>query len=192
MKYIRESSPKWHTRVKRHISDFIIPAQLWYWQHGSNEVKSLQGPLTKIVTLYLNPVVCQPPLLHISLREIFCLCVVKIKIFLTSEADQQNYRGIKDDGVAQSSITLSDRVTYTKNISVSCYRSDIWLRFTVTLSAYSLLATLPIRLLCQHLSAVVLLVGIRNMIRTDMSLNYALETLKVLRLVKSDAYRWKN
>ncbi|KAK0176602.1 hypothetical protein PV328_000721, partial [Microctonus aethiopoides] len=61
-------------------------------QDGSNDAKSLQGPPTKFVTSYLQPVVCEPPLLHIALREIFCLCVVKVEIFLTSEANQQNYR----------------------------------------------------------------------------------------------------
>ncbi|KAK0177277.1 hypothetical protein PV328_001346 [Microctonus aethiopoides] len=73
--YIGESGLKWHTRVKRHISDFKIPAQVWHWQNDSNDAKSLQGPPTKSVTSYLQPVVCEPPLLHIALREIFCLCV---------------------------------------------------------------------------------------------------------------------
>ncbi|KAK0077627.1 hypothetical protein PV325_003657 [Microctonus aethiopoides] len=48
----------------------------------------------KFVTSYLQPVVRVPPLLHIALREIFCLCVVKVEIFLTSEANQQNYSGM--------------------------------------------------------------------------------------------------
>ncbi|KAK0078199.1 hypothetical protein PV325_002841 [Microctonus aethiopoides] len=62
---------KWHTRVKRHISDFKIPAQVWHWQDGSNDPKSLQGPYMKLETSYLQPVVCEPALLHIALREIF-------------------------------------------------------------------------------------------------------------------------
>ncbi|KAK0092898.1 hypothetical protein PV326_000379 [Microctonus aethiopoides] len=60
-------------------------------QDGSNDTKSLQGPPTKFVTSYLQPVVCEPPLLHIALCEIFCLCIVKVQIFLTNEASQQNY-----------------------------------------------------------------------------------------------------
>ncbi|KAK0160444.1 hypothetical protein PV328_007854 [Microctonus aethiopoides] len=55
--------------VKWYISDFKIPAQVWHWEDGSNDTKS-----------------------HIALRKIFCLCVVEVKIFLTSEASQQNYR----------------------------------------------------------------------------------------------------
>ncbi|KAK0177292.1 hypothetical protein PV328_001360 [Microctonus aethiopoides] len=79
---------KWHTRVKRHISDFKIPAQVWNWQDGSNDAKSLQGPSMKFVTSYQQPAVCELALLHIALHEIFCLCVVKVEIFLTSEANQ--------------------------------------------------------------------------------------------------------
>ncbi|KAK0079236.1 hypothetical protein PV325_001497 [Microctonus aethiopoides] len=76
--------------VKWYISDFKIPTQVW--KDCSNDVKSRQGSSTKFVTSYLQPIVWEPPLLHIALREIFCLCVVKVKIFLTSEANQQNYR----------------------------------------------------------------------------------------------------
>ncbi|KAK0075052.1 hypothetical protein PV325_007459 [Microctonus aethiopoides] len=74
--------------VKRHISDFKIPAQVWNWQDGSNDAKSLQGPSMKFVTSYQQPAVCELALLHIALHEIFCLCVVKVEIFLTSEANQ--------------------------------------------------------------------------------------------------------
>ncbi|KAK0071652.1 hypothetical protein PV325_012547 [Microctonus aethiopoides] len=76
-------------KVKRHIRDLKIPAQVWHWQDGSNDVKLLEELLTKFVTSYLQPVVCEPSLLHVALRKMFCLCVVKIEIFLTSEANQQ-------------------------------------------------------------------------------------------------------
>ncbi|KAK0079900.1 hypothetical protein PV325_000655, partial [Microctonus aethiopoides] len=61
-------------------------------QDDSDDAKLLQGPPTKFVTSYLQPVVCEPLFLHIAHREIFCLCVVKVHIVLTSEANQQNYR----------------------------------------------------------------------------------------------------
>ncbi|KAK0076739.1 hypothetical protein PV325_004939 [Microctonus aethiopoides] len=73
------------------MSDFKIPARVWHWQDGSNDAKSLQRPPTKFVTSYPQPVVCEPPLLRIAPREIFFLRLVKVKIFLTSEANQQNY-----------------------------------------------------------------------------------------------------
>ncbi|KAK0079651.1 hypothetical protein PV326_008615 [Microctonus aethiopoides] len=88
----REGGLKWHTTMKQHISDFKISVQVWHWQDGSNDAKSLQGPPTKFVTSYLEPVICEPPFLHIALREIFCLCVVKVQIFLTNEANQQNFK----------------------------------------------------------------------------------------------------
>ncbi|KAK0083951.1 hypothetical protein PV326_006464 [Microctonus aethiopoides] len=87
-----ESGLKWHSRARRYISDFKIPVQVWHWQDGSNDAKSLQGPPTKFVTSYLQPVVCEPPFLHIALRELFCLCVVKVQIFLTNKANQQNFK----------------------------------------------------------------------------------------------------
>ncbi|KAK0165720.1 hypothetical protein PV328_004219 [Microctonus aethiopoides] len=71
-----------------------IPSRKIGAQDDSDDAKLLQGPPTKFVTSYLQPVVCEPLFLHIAHREIFCLCVVKVHIVLTSEANQQNYRSI--------------------------------------------------------------------------------------------------
>ncbi|KAK0086578.1 hypothetical protein PV326_005492 [Microctonus aethiopoides] len=71
----QKSGLKWHTRVKRQISDFKIAAQVWHWQYYSKDAKSFQGSPTKFVASYLQPVVCIP-LLHIALGEIFCLQAV--------------------------------------------------------------------------------------------------------------------
>ncbi|KAK0165497.1 hypothetical protein PV328_004004 [Microctonus aethiopoides] len=73
------------------IADWRGLSNLWHWQDGSNDAKSLREPPTKFVTSYLLPVVCKPALLDIALREILCLCVVKVQIFLASAANQQNY-----------------------------------------------------------------------------------------------------
>ncbi|KAK0090579.1 hypothetical protein PV326_004087 [Microctonus aethiopoides] len=104
-----KSGLKRHTRVKRHISDLKIPVQ-----DGSSDTKSLQGPPTKFVTSYLQPVICDPPLLHIALREIFCLCVVKVQIFLTSEANQQNYKPLPPKYCVDFNVTLINNVDKEK------------------------------------------------------------------------------
>ncbi|KAK0074799.1 hypothetical protein PV325_007775 [Microctonus aethiopoides] len=56
----------WPKLIKWHLIDFKIPAQLWHWQDGSNDAKSLREPPTKFVTSYLLPVVCKPALLDIA------------------------------------------------------------------------------------------------------------------------------
>ncbi|KAK0178601.1 hypothetical protein PV327_007479 [Microctonus hyperodae] len=50
---------------------FHPECSVWNWQDGSYDAKLLQGPPTKFLTSYLQPVVYEPPLLHIALREIF-------------------------------------------------------------------------------------------------------------------------
>ncbi|KAK0091092.1 hypothetical protein PV326_003770, partial [Microctonus aethiopoides] len=60
---------------------------MWHRQNGFNDTKSLQRPPTEFIILYLQPVLCEPAFLHIALREIFCLGVVKVKIFLAIETN---------------------------------------------------------------------------------------------------------